>query len=107
MSSVWVEMPFMRGPAGAERLRQWLPTARQNREAAANRRARVLAHPWASKRLCLILELDDARKWNGFVPPARDPEGQPNQHPSRRELIELLRDVATADQGDSDPTETE
>lgn len=96
-SSVWPEMPFMRGPAGAQRLREWLPDYRQRRAATAARRERVLAHDWACKRLCLILGLTDARNWNGYVPELRNTDGAINPYENRRALIELLRDVDTAD----------
>jgi hypothetical protein len=97
-SSVWPEMPFMRGPVGAQRLRELLPVLRDVRAKTAARRARVLAHEWACRRLCLILNLKDAQQWNGYVPPARDDYG------SRDALIKLLHDVAAADgMGDADP----
>lgn len=96
-SSVWPEMPFMRGPAGAERLRAWLPDYRAKRNKNAARRERVLAHDWACKRLCQILNLTDARQWNGYVPPLKDADGRINPYESRRLLMGLLRDVAAAD----------
>lgn len=97
-SSVWVEMPFMHGPKGAERLRELLPILREIRARNAARRERVLAYEWAQKRLCLILGISDARHWNGYVPEARDAEGKPNPWENRRALIDLLRDVAMEDQ---------
>lgn len=103
MNSIWPEMPFMRGPEGAQRLREWLPQLRQIRAQAANRRARVLAHPWAAKRLCDILGLSSAEHWNGYVPPTTDQEGQANTSETRRALVELLREVDQFDQGASEP----
>lgn len=93
-SSVWPEMPFMRGPRGAERLREWLPQLREIREQTAARRARVLAHDWAKKELCLILGLKKAEQWNGYVAPHLAGEGHVNDSPKRVALIELLRKVA-------------
>ncbi|WP_344144363.1 hypothetical protein, partial [Polymorphospora rubra] len=104
-SSVWTEMPFMRGPIGAERLRAWLPTQRTNRTRATNRRERVLAHDWARTRLCQILQLTDARKWNGYVPPGVDEHGRPVRDERRHALIELLRDVQAADEQAAGSTE--
>jgi hypothetical protein len=98
MKSVWPEMPFMRGPEGAERLRWWMQEQRSIRTAVENRRARVLAYEWAATRLRHILQIADARHWNGFVPPLLDHEGDPNSSSIRRALIELLRDVAETDQ---------
>lgn len=96
-SSVWVEMPFMRGPVGAQRLREWLPVVRDNRAQTATRRQRVLAHEWAGKRLCLILSLKEARHWSGYIPPAKDEHGRIRANPVRQDLIALLRDVEKAD----------
>lgn len=96
-SSIWPQMPFMRGPDAAQRLRDWLPHYRERRAEIAARRERVLAHAWACKRLCTILGLSDARNWNGYVPEARNTDGTPNTYESRRALIELLREVAAAD----------
>jgi len=86
-------MPFMRGQQGAERLREWSKQQREIRAKCARRRARVLRHEWACARLCQILNLADARRWNGFVPPAKDADGNPNRLPSRLALIELLREI--------------
>lgn len=99
IASVWPEMPVMRGPAGAERLREWLPRARQIREANASRRQRVLAHEWARTRLRHLLDLERAEQWTGFVPPVHDSSGGFNDSPVRRALVELLRDVEQAEQG--------
>jgi len=96
-SSVWPEMPFMRGPVGAQRLREWLPVQREIRAKTAARRQRVLAHEWACKRLCLILGIKEARQWNGYIPPARDDKGDIRPNPVRQNLNELLRDVEKAE----------
>lgn len=104
-SSIWPQMPFMRGPAAAQRLREWLPQYRERRAEIAARRERVLAHEWARKRLCTILGLSDARNWNGYVPEARDADGRLNPYESRRALIELLREVAAADSDGEGPVE--
>lgn len=96
-SSVWPEMPFMRGPVGAQRLREWLPVLREIRAKTAVRRQRVLAHDWACKRLCLILGIKEARQWNGYLPPMRDDRESARSNPVRQNLIELLRDVEKAD----------
>ncbi|MFE9955860.1 hypothetical protein [Micromonospora sp. NPDC005299] len=104
-SSIWPQMPFMRGPAAAQRLREWLPQYRQQRNEIANRRERVLAYDWACKRLCQILSLSHARNWNGYVPPYKDADGRVNTYETRRELIELLREVAAADRAGQEPAE--
>lgn len=96
-SSVWPEMACMRGQKGAERLRELIPQLRKTRAKNEARRERVLAYGWAQKRLCLILGLSDARHWNGYVPELRDVDGRINPYDNRRDLIELLRDVAAAD----------
>lgn len=101
MRSVWPEMPFMRGPDGAARLREWLPQQQEIRRKHAARRDRVLAHDWAASRLRLILGLSDARHWNGYVAPATD--GRQNDSPIRAALLELLRDVEQAEQGMAPP----
>lgn len=104
LSSIWPEMPFMRGEIGSARLREWLPQHRQIRAQTAHRRARVLAHPWATKRLCDILGLANAEQWNGYVPPNTDEHGRANTSPTRRALVELLREVDQFDQGAGEPT---
>lgn len=96
-SSVWPEMPFMRGPQAAERLHELLPVLRDNRRRALQRRDRVLAHDWARRRLCIILQTTDAKKWNGFLPLAENNLGDLRKSEIRHSLIELLRDVAAAD----------
>lgn len=101
-SSVWPEMPFMRGPKGAERLREWLPEQRRIHEQALRRRARVLAHDWACKRLCHILALTDASHWNGYVPTSHDDQGRINNSAIRHSLVELLREVANADSAEGE-----
>jgi hypothetical protein len=97
MASVWAEMPFMRGPIGAARLREWLPRHHQIRAEALARRDRVLAHDWAAKRLCSILMLSRAEQWNGYVPPATDAEGNANTSPTRRAMLELFREIVQAE----------
>jgi hypothetical protein len=110
---VWVEMPFMRGPIGAQRLREWLPEQRQIRERTAARRERVLAHEWARKRICRILGHTDAAKWNGYIPPAtRASDGKVDDNPIRDALIQLLHEVEDAERppihvGDITPVDTE
>jgi hypothetical protein len=97
-SSVWPEMPFMRGPVGAQRLREWLPVQRQIRENTAKRRERVLAHEWARKRLRAILHIERSEQWNGFIPPATDQHGHCHRNPVRDALIELCKDVVQAEE---------
>lgn len=96
-SSVWPEMPFMRGPVGAQRLRELLPVLRDVSIKTQARRDRVLAHQWACRRLCLILNLQDARQWNGYIPPALDDRGSASRNPIREALIELLKEVEAAE----------
>ncbi|MDP8971184.1 MAG: hypothetical protein M3N52_11965 [Actinomycetota bacterium] len=99
-ASVWVQAPFLRGPQGAERLRQWLPQHREIRARCAARRERVLRHEWARARLCRLLGIADAGMWNGYVPPALDQRGQPDTgNAVRRELVALLKDVEKAEAG--------
>jgi hypothetical protein len=90
-SSVWPEMPFMRGPVGAQRLRELLPVLRDVRARTLARRERVLAHEWACKRVCLILNLKDARQWNGYIPAAGD------RTPVRDALVDLCKEVEAAE----------
>lgn len=91
-----------RGPRSAAMERVQLEVRRKCQE----RRARVLAHDWARKRLCEIFGYDEpgrppgdgARKWNGYVPPAFNPltkenRALPNTSPYRAKLLDLLRDV--------------
>ena len=54
ISSVWTELPFMRGPQAAERLREWRQVHAEVKRQCAERRARVLAHDWAHKELCRV-----------------------------------------------------
>ncbi len=96
--SVWPEMPFMRGPQGAERLRQWIRMQREVKDQCAARRRRVLAHDWARERLRLIFHLADAEQWNGYVPPVRDEHDRLNTSSHRRELMALLHDVERFEQ---------
>jgi len=98
--SIWTQMPFMRGERGAERLREWSRTQHEVKRAAAARRERVLAYDWARTRLCRILSLSRAENWNGFVPPARDSDDHLNTSDRRRELMDLLRDVAQHELGE-------
>lgn len=100
--SVWPGMPFMRGPQGADRLRQWLSQSNVIHAATLSRRERVLAHPWACKRLCEIFGYKRPQQWTGFVPPARGPDGELNTSPYRRALMELLHDVEEADKAIAD-----
>lgn len=107
-AGIWREMPFMRGPVGAERLVELRAVVGEQRKECADRRARVLAHPWARTRLKEILYLADANMWNGWVPPrfiAEDSDGinnhaekypggrRKNDSPSRTALIQLLHDI--------------
>lgn len=96
-SSVWPEMPFMRGPVGAQRLRDLIPALRSARQQVEKNKARVLAHDWARKRLCVILNLSDAKQWNGYVPPARDHLGVLAHNPVREALMELFKEVRAAE----------
>jgi len=93
-SSVWMEMPFMRGPEGARRLSEWARAHAVIRRQCSERRARVLLHDWAAVRLCRIFGYSQAGNWNGFVPPARDSsDDRVNTSSQRRELMELLHDI--------------
>lgn len=100
---IWSQMPFMRGPKAAERLTQLTADLAIVSQAAQARRARVLAHPWAAKRLCLIFGYTRPEQWTGYVPPATTAEGDHNDSPLRAALLELLRDVAAHEaEGDAD-----
>jgi hypothetical protein len=99
-SSVWDATPPARGTRG-QQLREIRAAAKQQ---ADQRRARVLAHPWACERLCKIFGYKDATQWNGYVPPKADPlpdrgpqVALPNTAPHRAALVQLLRDVAEFD----------
>jgi hypothetical protein len=97
-------MSFMRGEKGAARLREWRITSRDTRTRALTRRDRVLAHDWAAKRLCLILDITRAEHWTGYVPPRLDGDGRLDTTPARSALVALLLDVASAD-GEALPVE--
>lgn len=99
-ASVWTELPFMRGPQGADRLRQWGRAQSEIKRQCAARRERVLAYDWARRRLCAIFGYTRAENWNGYVPPARDSEDLINTSPGRRQLMDLLRDVALFEQNE-------
>lgn len=99
-SSVWLGMPCINGPKGAERLRELVPMLHAAQAQREERRARVLAHPWARARLCHIFGYKKAGNWNGYVPPRSDPAedkgnqlARPNTSPQRAALVQLLRDV--------------
>jgi hypothetical protein len=93
VSSVWTELPFMRGPEAADRLREWARAHAEVKRQTAERRQRVLVHDWARPQLCRILGLSRAENWYGFVAPARNPDGDLNTSPTRRALVALLREV--------------
>lgn len=97
--NIWPQMPFMRGPKAAERLRQLTADLAIVAQAAQTRRDRVIAHPWAAKRLCLIFGYQRPEQWTGYVPPSTTAEGTHNDSPWRAELIQLLRDVAAHEAG--------
>lgn len=98
-SSVWREMPFIKGHKGPGRLRELTIILAASAEQARVRRARVLAHEWARRRLCLIFGYKDANHWNGYVPGKTLPpdigsdELRPNTSPHRAALVQLIRDV--------------
>ena len=96
---IWPQMPFMRGPKAAERMRQLNADLAIVSQAATTRRTRVLAHPWAAKRLCLIFGYSRPEQWSGYVPPATTAEGDHNDSPLRAALLELLREVAAHEAG--------
>jgi hypothetical protein len=113
-TDVWRGMPFMRGQQGAERLVELRAIVQEQRQECLARRARVLRHKWARERLCQILGLPDAERWNGWVAPRRMPEDscgkqeehlpggyRPNDAQSRRDLLDLLHDVERYESGAS------
>lgn len=116
-SSVWREMPFIKGSKGPGRLRELTQILSASADQARERRTRVLAHDWARRRLCLIFGYSDANHWNGYVPgktlppDVRSDELRPNPSPHRAALVQLLRDVHEYEQTGQLPegaiTETE
>lgn len=108
LGHIWREMPFMRGETGRDRLVELRAITQEQATKCRERRARVLRHGWARERLCSILAINEAEKWNGWVAPKMLPEDsdgkgdekhgagggyRPNDAASRRSLIELLREV--------------
>jgi len=65
---------------------------------AHNRFVRVRAYPDLAERLRVSMGYVRFDQWNGFVPPARDPDGRPNNSPVRLELVAILRAVADREQ---------
>lgn len=73
--------------------RQWAKpggTARQ-------RRAALLAHPHIAAKLCdPPLRLARPEQWNGYIPPATMPDGEPNTSPIREQLVALVAEIQAA-----------
>jgi hypothetical protein len=85
--------PDQHGDLTHARAELWRQAGQEHHGVAADRRARVLAHPDLSRRLCLLLSLSDPRHWNGFVPPSRDGYGQINTSPIRAALVTICREA--------------
>lgn len=107
-SSLWRRTVVARGSRG----RELLEIQREAHTAAEKRRDRVLACPWAHRRLCDILDLRAATQWNGFMPPRAlpaddrgDQRAKPNDSPIRKALLQLLRDVEHFEQTGELPQE--
>lgn len=93
VASVLAAQPWFR--AGTLEQRRTLVQAVQDAARRAHdRKARVKAHPDLADRLCRSLGYTRFNQWNGFVPPARDSGGHPNNYPVRAELLAVLRAVA-------------
>lgn len=75
------------------RAEQWRAAGADHRGVAADRRARVLAHPDLAKRLRLLLGLADPRIWSGYLPPSRDHNNQLNTSPIRAALVAICREA--------------
>lgn len=82
--------------ATVERRRKIAEEIRDARRTAANRRARVKAHPDLAERLVRSLGYARFDQWSGYVPTYGDVE-RPNDSPIRIELIAILREVAQRD----------
>lgn len=97
-SSAW----FKNGTV--EQRRSLAQATQEAHQKAANRKARVKAHPDLAERLCASLGYVRFDQWNGYVPPKwmadRRPGGwesdtfEVNDSPIRAELIAILNEVA-------------
>lgn len=105
-SNLWPLVPFMRGPKAAQRLRDLAPQLAQAHALSEARRARVLRHEWARKRLCAICGYERAEQWTGYVPPTKNADGVLNTSPVRRALVELLYEIREYEKKES-PAEGE
>lgn len=92
-------------PARTARGRELQRAQDDARRQVQSRLARVAKHEWAKRRICQVLKLARFDQWNGYIPPARDPAqnqapqlSRPNTAPERKQLIELLKDVAHFEQ---------
>lgn len=97
LMTVIAQQPWFRNGTPEQR-RRLAQVASEASQRARNRFARVKAHPDLADRLCRSLGYARFDQWNGFVPPARDPDGRPNNSPVRAELVAILRAVADREQ---------
>lgn len=83
------------------RWQQAIVEAHQRRQ---ERRARVLKYPDLAEEICGVLGLSAASHWNGYVPPASDPEGRhgvrPNTSPIRVSLVEICTEALRREQAE-------
>lgn len=111
LNGVWTEMPFLRGRQGAERLVEGRALTGEAHDLAVRRRTAVLAHPWARRKLCLIMGYQNAEQWTGYIPPRAQAQGhvrrgtrphekptedvylKPNDSRERAELLALVDEV--------------
>ncbi|MFC6090729.1 hypothetical protein [Saccharothrix lopnurensis] len=73
----------------------WRSTAGDHERVSADRRRAVLAYPDLARRLRLLLDLPDAKRWTGYMPPAVDQNGRPNDSPIRAALVKLVHEAYT------------
>lgn len=93
LTSVFLALPFL--PRGTpDQRRKYGMAFRNAHQRAADRKARVAAHPDLAERLRRALRYRTFDQWTGFVPPTRDAEGNLNPSPVRAELIAILREIA-------------
>jgi len=96
-------MPFMTGPEGQKRLEKWRADAERAAQQAAMRRAQVLRHDWARKRLCEIFGYRRADQWTVYLPPRFNPQADNgsvtfNSADARVALIALLDEINQYDE---------
>jgi hypothetical protein len=95
---IYPRLPFLRGRR--DRARQLARVTAEARQAARDRRRRVLAHPDLARRLALEMGYTRPEAWSGYIPPATIPAAHgpvTNTSPRRAALIAVLYAVAERD----------